>query len=166
MADRQYLFDANAIIEAVRVGVWNALTGVFELHTVETCAAECRQGDRFSSGYVVVDEASLARISTIHSVADTDVASVLLMDRAEALDPGELELFAHAMTLPVDDVWVICSPDLASVKFAVKSGLGDHLISLEAAMDAAGARPRVPLRNHFTSAWLSTERTKVMLGTR
>lgn len=88
------------------------------------------------------------------------------MDNSEALDPGELELFAHALTLRGDDVWVICSPDLASVKFAVTSGIGDRLISLEEAMDAAGARPRVPLRRHFTSSWLSTERTKVMLGIR
>lgn len=166
MTDRLYLFDANAIIEAVRVGVWKALTGALEVHTVATCAAECKQGDRFSSGYVVVDDASLARISTIHSVAEKDVASVLLMDRAEALDRGELELFAHAMTLSIDDVWVICSPDLASVRFAVTSGVGDHLVSLEETISAAGARPGVPLRSHFTSTWLSTERTKAMLGIR
>jgi hypothetical protein len=166
VAHRLYLFDANAIIEAVRVGVWNVLTGALELHTVATCFAECTQGDRFSSGYVVVDEASLSRISSVHSVSDTDVASVLLMDRAEALDRGELELFAHAMTLSIDDVWVICSPDLASIKFAVTSGVGDRLISLEDAMDTAGARPMVSLRSHFTSKWLSTERTKVMLGIR
>jgi hypothetical protein len=88
------------------------------------------------------------------------------LDRAEALDRGELELFAHALTLSIEDVWVICSPDLASVKFAVTSGVGDRLVSLEEALEAAGARPNVQLRSHFTSRWLSKERTKAMLGIR
>jgi hypothetical protein len=163
---RTYLFDANAIIEAVRVGVWNALTGGLLLHTVETCADECRRGDRFSTGYVAVTEAALDRITAIRWVADDHIASVLLMDKAEALDPGELELFAHALALPSDDVWVICSPDLASVKFAVAAGIGERLISLEEAMNVVGTNARTPLRNHFTATWLSAERTKAMLGVR
>jgi hypothetical protein len=166
VAGHVYLFDANAIIEAVRTGVWNALTGGLALHTVETCAAECRQGDRLSSGYVVVRETDLARITAIHPVHDADSASVLLMDRSEALDRGELELFAHALALPAADVWVICSPDLASVKFAVAAGVGERLISLEEAMNVAGANPKAPLRYHFTTAWISSERPKAILGFR
>lgn len=166
MAGRIYLFDANAIIEAVRIGVWNALTGALALHTVETCAAECRQGDRFSSGYVVVSEADLGRIAAIHAVSDTELASVLLMAKAEALDPGELELFAHAMALADAELCLICSPDLASVKFAVTAGIGDRLISLEDAVAATGVKPKTPMRTHFTSAWLTRERTKAILAAR
>jgi len=140
--------------------------GALTLHTVETCVAECRKGDRFSSGYVVVSEADLARIAIIHAVADNDVAPILLMDKAEALDQGELELFAHALARSGNEFWVMCSPDLASVKFAVAAGIGDRLISLEEIMNATGARPRIALRTHFTSAWLSTERTKAILGVR
>jgi hypothetical protein len=142
------------------------VTGALELHTVEACAAECQQGDRFSSGYVVVNETDLARIAAIHPVADINVAAVLLMAKAEALHQGERELFAHALALPRNASWLVCSPDLASVKFAVAAGIGERLVSLEEAVNAAGARPRIPLRNHFTSVWLSTERTKAILGIR
>lgn len=161
-----YLFDTNAIIEAVRTSVWNALTGGLNLQTVAECADESRCGDRFSTGYVTVSERDLERMAAVHAVSELEVANVLLMDRAEALDPGERDLFAHALTLSRDDLWVICSPDLASVRFAVAAGIGDRLVSLEEAIAAVGARPKLPLRGNFTTAWLTTERTKIMLKAR
>jgi hypothetical protein len=78
--------------------------------------------------------------------------------------PVKLHLFAHALALPEEAVWVVCSPDLASVRFAASAGVGDRLISLEEAAKAAGSKPRIALRNNFTAVWLSAERTKIALG--
>ena len=164
MATPIYLFDTNAIIEAVRTGVWKGLAGALNLQTVEECADESRRGDRLSTGYVVVSEADLERFAMIHAVSDLEVANVLLMERAEALHDGERDLFAHALALAEEEVWVVCSPDLASVKFAVAAGIGDRLISLEEAMKAVGAKAKPELRGNFTSAWLKAERANALLG--
>jgi hypothetical protein len=165
-ADRIHLFDANAIIEAVRTGVWNALTGGLTIETVRECADECRQGDTLSTGYVAVSEEELGRLAAIRDVSDTQRAAVLLNDASAGLDPGERDLFAHALSLPAESPWVICSPDRASVKFAVAAGCEDRLISLDETVGAVGARAAPPLRSHFTSRWLSVERTKARLGIR
>lgn len=122
-APKIYLLDANAIIEAVRTEVWNALTGGLTAETVQECADECRQGDTLSTGYVSVSEGNLDRLAAVRSVSDADVASVVLHQASAALDPGERDLVA-----------------------------------------AVGARPTAPLRRHFTTVWLSAERTKAMLG--
>jgi hypothetical protein len=89
-----------------------------------------------------------------------------ILDKAEALDKGERELFAHALALPGNARWVICSPDLAAVKFAAAAGTGERVVSLEEVVNVAAARPGIPLRHHFTSVWLSTERTRAILRIR
>ncbi len=77
---------------------------------------------------------------------------------------ARIHLFAYAIDLAADPPWVICSLDRASVRFAVAVGCEDQLISLEETMAAVGARAAPPLRGHFTSWWLSVERTKAKLG--
>lgn len=163
-APKTYLLDANAMIEAARTGVWNALTGGLTVETVKECAEECRQGDTLSTGYISVSEADLDRLAAVRTVSDADVAAVLLHEASAGLDPGERDLFAYALRRPPDSLWTICSPDRASVRFAVAAGCGDRLVSLEEAIAAVGGRPTVPLRQHFTTAWLSAERTKAVLG--
>ena|GEM_PF-1724727 len=161
-----YLFDTNAIIEAVRTGVWNALTGGLAIETVRECADECRKGDTLSTGYVSVSEEQLARLTAVRDVSDAHRAAILLNDASAGLDPGERDLFAHALSLPADTAWALCSPDRASVRFAVAVDCEDQLISLEEAIGTVGARAAPPLRDHFTSRWLSVERTRARLGIR
>lgn len=162
----EYLFDTNAILEAVRTATWNSLTGHLSIATVEECALECRRGDRLSSGYVVVSDGDLLRLANLHKVGDAEVATVLLRPGSSALDPGERDLFAHALHRGRSDTWFICSPDLASIRFAVAIGISDQLISLEQAISMVSARISPPLRQHFSTDWLVRERTKAKLGIR
>lgn len=158
-----YLLDTNAIIEAVRVGVWNALCGGLDVHTVEECRDECRRGDALSSGYITVSATALDRLGAVHPVTEAQRASFVLRTDASALDPGELDLYAHALGR-ADSVWVLCSPDRAAVRIGVELGWRDRLVSLEELVDAVGSRPNPPLRPHFRTAWLSQRRTEALLG--
>jgi len=161
-----YLFDANAIIEAVRTGVWRAMVGGLIIETVDECAQECRRGDTLAGAYVSVSDGDLGRLSAVHTVDPSEVSAIVLYEGAAALDLGERDLFAYALSGRIEGLWAICSPDHASVRFAVARGCGNQLVSLQAAVDEVGARPNPSLRHHFTTAWLSTERTKAMLGVR
>lgn len=159
-----YLFDANVIIEAVRTKTWNALTGALAIETVAECAEECRRGDTLLSGYVSVSQKDLDRLARVHAVPAAQVATVLLREEASSLDPGERDLFARALALPEHTEWLLCSPDHASVRFAVAVGCGERLVSLEEALTDSGARPSPALREHFSTRWLSMARTRAMLG--
>lgn len=164
MSTPAYLFDTNAIIEAVRIECWPALSGGLRIQTVAECVEECRRGEPLSSGYIRVTEEDLSRLDEVHPVTAEDRAALLLFgDEAAALDAGELDLFAHAGAR-TDYVWLICSPDRASVRLAVAMEWADRLVSLEEAMDAAGARRASALRRHFTRRWLSAARTDALLG--
>lgn len=160
---RVYLFDTNSIIEGVRIGAWNALCGGLEIQSVEECEAECRRGDSLSSGYISVQETALSRMKTVHPVSEEQRAALLLQIDASALDPGELDLHAHALSRD-DSAWSICSPDRASVKIGVGLRWQDRLVSLEELMNEVGFRPQHSLRRHFLKAWLSQRRTEALLG--
>ena len=163
-----YLLDTNAVLEAVRTGTWNALTGGLSIETVEECREECLRGDRFSSGYIAVTEHDLARVTQIHAVSDTERATLALQTDASGLDAGERDLLAHVLGRPEgpgeDESWLVCSSDRACVLAGVALGWPDRLVSLEAALDAVGAAADPPLRRHFKQKWLSVERTRALLG--
>ena len=78
------------------------------------------------------------------------------------MDPGEHDLLAYAHASS-QDAWVLCSPDKASVRAAVKLGLGDRLRALDSLVDAVGVRPSPSLLRQYTTAWLTSFRTKVIL---
>lgn len=157
-----YLLDTNAIIEAVRTGCWNAITGGLHVETVTECRDECLRGDRLSTGYVTVSPADLSRLAAIHPVSEEEMAMLLLVPEAAALDDGERNLFAHAYGRS-DDVWLVCSPDHASVDLGVALGWEDRLISLADMLRLVGGRADPPLRSHFDSPWLSRHRTLALL---
>lgn len=161
------LTDANVMIEAVRTRCWNALTGGLRIETVEECHQEPLRQPRDRAGYIPVTVEDLSRISAVHAVSDLDRA-MLAMEYAAAasMDPGERDLFAHAYARAAagDDVWIVCSPDKASVRAAVALGWHDRMHSLAALVGAVGARPCTPLAGHFGERWLSDFRTACLLG--
>lgn len=159
-----YLFDTNAIIEAVRTGIWGAVAGGLSIETVKECEEECRRGDMLSFGYVAVEQADLDRLRAVHVPSDEEIAGIIMKEHAEGLHDGERDLFAHALHRLQPDDWLVCSPDKASVRFAVVAGYGDQIISLEVAIRRVGARVPRGLRDHFTERWLTTRRTEVHLG--
>ena len=158
------LIDTNAIIEAVRTGCWSAITGQLRVETAEACRLEAVSGTPGTiPGYVPITEDDLQRFASIHAVDGVvQAAFKLSYPDADGLDPGEHDLLAHAHSRS-DQVWVVCSPDKASIRAAVALGFGDRLCSLEELVTAVGARPRLSLRGHFRTEWLASFRTKVRL---
>lgn len=167
LADTVVLADTNVIIEAVRTGIWKALTGAFRVETVEECREEARRGQSSNPSYVPVSDADLARLGAVHVVSEAERAAYLLADPdAVGMDPGERDLFAHAWhrLQRGDPVWVLCSSDKACIRAAVRIAIADQLRSLEAACHAAGARPRTALKQHHREQFLTEHRTAYLLG--
>ena len=132
LASTVVLVDTNAIIEAVRTRTWNALTGGMRIQTVNECVEEAGRGNSNKPAYVAVSKTDLNRLDKVHSVSETDRAHHLLTDPdAIGMDPGERDLFAHACVREEagDSAWVVCSPDKASIRAAVRLGWEDRLVS-------------------------------------
>jgi hypothetical protein len=161
------LVDTNAIIEAVRTRTWNALTGGMRIQTVTECVEEARRGNSNKPAYVPVSKADLNRLDKVHNVSETDRAQHLLADpEAIGMDPGERDLFAHACVREEagDSVWVVCSPDKASIRAAVRLEWQDRLVSLEKLSREVGARPSSPFKQHFGESFLARYRIEYLLG--
>jgi hypothetical protein len=79
-----------------------------------------------------------------------------------ALDIGERELWAHAYHR--QDVWVLCGPDAASMRFGYLHGFRDRMLSLEELLNAVGSKVPTDLRGHYKSAWLRGLFTTLALG--
>ena len=158
------LVDTNAIIEAVRVGCWAAITGAMNVATVSACCAEALAGDS-AAGYVPVTKADLRRLRQEHTVSEGERAALYLQyEQGDGMDVGERDLFAHMCAYP-DIRYLICSPDKASVRAAMHLGWGDRLCALGDLAVQVGCRPNPALQAHFEGAWLSSARTQFILGT-
>lgn len=150
------------VIEAVRTGCWNAITGQRRIVTVQACEVELVRGDSTLRGYVTVTPEQLARVA-IESVPLMAAAKFrLLYPEADGLDTGERDLMAHAAARTDD--FSLCSCDKAAVRAAPVLGWIDRVVSLEDVAQRCGARPNPPLRSQFTEARLNEWRTKLQLG--
>lgn len=157
------LVDTMIVIEAVRTGVWNAITGQRRVVTVPECAAELRRGNPAEApGYIPVSEADLARMS-VEPLSDTDGARLRLSyPHSDGLDPGERDLIALALAR--GGLFELCSCDKAAVVAVHALGMLDRMVSLEAVADGVGARPRPPLRAQYTETRMGPWRTSLLLG--
>jgi hypothetical protein len=156
------LVDSMIVIEAVRTGCWNAISGQLPIVTVERCEEELLSGDPSEAGYVPVTRADLARVR-VDAVAPVAAAAFRLQyPDADGLDDGERALLAHAARLA--EPFEICSCDKAAVRAAHALGWLDRVVSLESLAGRCGARANPPLRRQFTEAVLSEWRTKLALG--
>lgn len=150
------------IIEAVRTGCWNAITGQREVITVRECAEELLRGDATGPGYIVVPREAVERAS-VETVSPKAAATFRLRyPDADGLDKGERELLAHALTR--SDDFRVCSCDKAAVRAAHTLGFLDRVVSLEIIADEVGARPNPGLHVQFTEKFLSDWRTRLRLG--
>lgn len=155
------LVDTMVIIEAYRTQCWAALTSTFRVETVDTCVVECATGNRLRRDYFAVDDADLRRRAAIHAVDDTMRSALFVRDvQARRLDAGELDLIACAIALP--DAWLLCSPDKAALRSLQRLGYLNRTVSLQALASVAG-RKNIGFARNFTDAWLSTERTQLLL---
>ena len=146
------LVDTNVILEAHRVGAWRALAGGYRLETVEDCVTETQTGFQKRSPEQQIDEGKLrTSLNAVHVVGNRERAELAVRVHDIALDIGEASLWAHALNR--DDAWVLCGPDKASLRFGVRVGLRDRLVSLEKLLDHVGYRPKPSLRTAYTRQW-------------
>jgi hypothetical protein len=147
------LVDTNIILECSRVDAWRALTGGYGVETVEECVIETQTGFQRRRREQQVDRAALIdSLAAVHKVGDRELAAAAVRDPAfSVLDIGERSLWAHALTR--SDAWVLCGPDKASLRFGVRIGLRDRLVALEGLLQDVGHRPRIPLKEAYTSVW-------------
>ncbi|WP_016744457.1 hypothetical protein [Rhizorhabdus wittichii] len=145
------LLDNNAIGDAVDLGVWKGLIGAYsgQLETVAEVADEAGTYFRRKDDAQAL-MASLKNLQT-HEVSNADRARLLVEIEGLSLDAGERDLWSHAIGR--SDNWILCGPDRASLRAAVRLGLQDRLVSLEQLLESAGLPTRKLPREH-TSAWL------------
>jgi len=156
------LVDTNIVIEAVRTGCWNAITGQREVVTVEECAAELRRGNPSQRNYVVVTDAQIGR-ATIRALEPAAAAEFRLRyPNADGLDAGERDLLALAATLT--EVFEVCCADKAALVAANALEWLGRVVSLEAVAKSIGARPNPELKRQFTEAQMRAWRTSLDLG--
>jgi hypothetical protein len=148
------LVDTNIILEAWKIGAWQALSHGYRVETVEDCVMETQTGFQNRVGKVQVDavvlRASLG--APAHQVSDGQVAGVLVQCEGIHLDLGERSLWAHTLTRP--DAWVLSGPDRASLRFGVRAGLSERMVSLETLLDRVGHHVK-GLRRQYTAQWLN-----------
>lgn len=148
------LVDTNAILECWRIGAWRALTGGYQVETVEDCVIETQTGYQRRRPDQQIDHATLrASLAAVHPIGDRERAAAIVREAMFSfLDMGEQSLWAHVLTR--DDAWVLCGPDKASLRFGIKLGLRDRLVALEDLLHGVGHKAS-GLRAAYTSAWLA-----------
>lgn len=149
------LLDNNAIGDAVDLGVWDALRGAYsgQLGTVEEVEIEAgTYFRRFNNG---VELTTSLQTLQIHAVTPAEKAKLAVALSGVELDAGEQGLWAHG--LQRKDAWILCGPDKASIRAAVRLGLKDRLVSLEELLDSAGLSTK-GLPYHQTKRWLDKVR--------
>lgn len=146
------LVDTNVIIEAWRANGWKALAARHALETVGTIVMETHTGFQRRRERQQIDQAELKRtLRAVHEATELERADLAVRVPDIHLDPGERDLWAHALAR--SDAWVLCGPDKASLRVGLRLGLRDRLVSLEELWQQAGFRPRVKLHENFTAAW-------------
>jgi hypothetical protein len=150
-AEPPVLLDNCAISACIKVGCWNALVGRYSLETVEEVASEAATGGQHRE---IIDPTDFRKRVAVHVVARKDrLASLAEHTDLGGLDGGERDLWVHA--LGRKDGWILCGPDIASIRFGVRAGYGDRLISLEELLAKAGYTPKIKLDEHQTKQWLA-----------
>src|SRR3954451_22495119 len=75
------LVDTNVIIECWRVSAWRALTGGYQVETVQMCEIETQTGLQRRRREQQIDLAELrASLKAVHAVSDNERATALLRD--------------------------------------------------------------------------------------
>ncbi|MDP9412499.1 MAG: hypothetical protein M3Q08_00010 [Pseudomonadota bacterium] len=149
-ADGPVLLDNCAVSACAEIGAWNALVARFRLETVTEVAVEAATGFQHRQ---IIDPREFRTQVTVHNVEQNDrLAAASEYSELAGLDDGERDLWVHA--LGRQDAWVLCGPDAASIRFGVRAGHAEKLISLEELLEVMGYQPKVKLKVHFTKKWL------------
>lgn len=154
------LVDTNVIIESHAKGCWKALAGQYHLETVEQCVIETQTGFQRRRPEQRIDEAELrSQLKEIHRVSDRELATVLALG-GSGLDDGERALWAHA--LHRTNVWILCGPDRASMRFGYDQKQRERLVSLGELLSKINLTPQ--LGHAYTKQWLDDAIARFALG--
>jgi hypothetical protein len=159
------LVDTNVILEAYRTNSWKALTSSYGVETVEACVIETQTGFQRRRAEQQIDETELrARLAAVQRVTDGERAEVFIRAPDIALDRGERDLWGHAMRRA--GAWILCGPDIASLRFGVRLGFRDRLVSLERLLEDVGYRVIGSLRPNYTEKWLALTLSRLVIAER
>ena len=157
---RAILIDTNVIIECHARGCWKALAGQYPLETVEQCVIETQTGHQHRRPELQINEVELrSQLRAVYPVTARELAKVIALG-GSGLDEGERALWAHA--LQRSDVWILCGPDRASMKFGYDNKLRERLVSLGELLTAVNLHPA--LSKAYSKAWLDAAISKFALG--
>lgn len=146
------LADTNVILEAFRTQSWSVLTARYAVETVVKCIEETQTGYQRRRPEQQIDQSLLEKsFRRVHQVSVAERAALAVQIEGIQLDAGEEELWAHAITR--NDEWLLCGPDIASMRCGVRLKVHDRLVSLEKLLEPCGHKPKRPLRENYTEKW-------------
>lgn len=147
------LVDTNTIIEAHRVQAWPTLANHYRVETVEDCVMETQTGFQNRPPKQQIDAKALrSSLKEVHLVGGRERVALRFQLQGISLDLGEESLWAHA--LGRNDSWMLCGPDIASMRAGIRLGFRDRLTSLEWLFNGIGLKPKTALRPAYTKEWL------------
>ncbi len=153
------LLDNCAISACFAAGAWTALAARYTLETVEEVEREATTGYQYRT---IIPPAQFRQQVKVHLVSATERFDAQAAYAAlSTIDDGERDLWVH--TLSREGGWILCGPDIASIKFGVLNGFQDRLISLEELLENIGHRPKVKLQEHQTRKWLQALIGKIQM---
>lgn len=159
------LIDTNVILEGHRVSCWKALSDYFSLHTVDKVIEETQTGYQNRKPEQTIDSGTLKSTFThIETISELQVIEFdLNAKKTLPLDDGEKALIIYAHTF-IKNVWFLNSPDKAAIKYACHAGWSDNLVSLESMAKHLNINLKQPLKQNYTSQWLSQEKIRFNQG--
>jgi hypothetical protein len=162
---QRVLVDTNVIIEAHRTGCWNTIANYFALETVQKVIEETQTGAQNRPSGTHIDEAKLrASMKHVATVTDEMRAKFHQAFPQVLLDDGERDLLVYAGTIPVAEIWLLNSPDMAAVRHAHSRAWLDRLVSLEILNAHLKGKLAATLKDNYSEEWLSIRRTRLILG--
>ena len=90
--------DTNVIIESYRAGIWGALSGGYQVETVEDCVTETQTGFQLRRKEQKIDAKWLkSSLAAVHPVSERELVELQFRIPDIVLDIGERSLWAHAL---------------------------------------------------------------------
>lgn len=165
---KSVLFDADMIIKAYELGIWDTIVAQYDVFTTEyICLEEAKYFKKKKSGKLVIklkDEyLDTGRIKSL--TADTADAKQLSRDLAakhifgdqllSQIDPGEHTALAVLNSKKRNDLY-LCTGDGSAIIAAVVLGFAPLCISLESILSSIGVKKR--LKHNCTEKHLNENR--------
>jgi len=163
------LLDANVVIELFRLGLWEKITDICDIHLAETVIDE--------SEYYIDEHNEKAPISrneieahgkvTIYGLESSSLGSFRSMfdiTVLEDVDPGEAE--SLAILWDAEEEFLICSADAIVFRILGLAGKGHQGISLEEILQQTGFRKRLEYQfiKAFRDKWTQKGFEEKMMG--